>query len=214
MKKSILIDVDDCILDVTRRKRAIFSILLGRRITIKEIIGKRTVEVLINYLPKEKVSEYRHKFWSIALCVDPIGKEFIHLDRPVPFSRRILRILSRKYEIFYITNRIASMHEITLNTLKKFGFPFYWNLISADDYTFLKSENGRKTVIAKLPKDREYIAVVDDLPENYTYYKQMNIPEIIGFMKYIVLDERKFLENGATYVMSDWREFPLDRLLT
>jgi len=211
MKKALLVDVDDCILDVTRRKRAIFKLLLGRNLKIKEIIGKRTAEVLANYVQREKIPEYRYKFWSIALCIDPIGKNYIHLDRPVPYSRYILRKLAKKYEIFYITNRLESMHEITMNTLKKFNFPFYWNLFSADDYTFIKNENGRKTVLAKLPRDKEYIAVVDDLPENFTYYKQLNIPEIIGFMRFIVLDKDKFFEAGATYVMCDWKEFPLEK---
>jgi len=213
MKKAILIDIDDCILNTIKRKKAIFEFLLKKKVPVSEIIGKRTAEILSKYVSIEKVPEYRFKFWSIALCVDPIGEKFLYLDEPEPYARYILRKLSNKYEIFYITNRLVSMQKYTELTLKKFNFPKYWNIISADDYTFFKNENGRKTVIKKLPAEYEYTSVVDDLPENYIYYKQINIKKIIGYMKYIVLDEKSFYDHGASLVIKSWKEFPLKQFL-
>ncbi len=211
MKKAVIIDIDDCILNLTKRKSAIFSYLLKRKITVSEVIGKRTVDVLRKYLPEDKISEYRFKFWEIALCINEVGKKFIDLDEPVPFSRYIIKKLSKKYEIFYITNRIESMKDITTYTLKKFNFPYYENNIHADDYTFYKNENGRKSIISKLPKEYEYLLVVDDLPENFQFYKEINVNEIIGFMKYIILDKKLFYENGATLVIESWKDFPIHK---
>jgi hypothetical protein len=32
-------------------------------------------------------------------------------------------------------------------------------------------------------------------------------------MKYIVLDEKKFYNNGANYVIKSWKDFPLNDFL-
>ncbi len=213
MHKGILVDIDDCILNVTRRKAAIYSYLLNKKIKVKEVIGKRTAEFLSKYLPSSKIEKYREKFWRIALCLENEGYKFIDLDKPEPHSRRILRILSKKFTIVYISNRLESMKQITISQLKKFNFPNYTHVYHADNETFLSNPlEGRKSVLSKIPK-LDYVAVIDDLPENYRYYKILNIPKIIGFMKYIVLDEKKFYENGANYVIRSWKDFPLNDFL-
>jgi hypothetical protein len=213
MNKGILVDIDDCILNVTRRKAAIYSYLLNKKITVKDVIGKRTAEFLSNYLPPNKIEEYREKFWKIALCLEKEGYKFIDLDKPEPYSRQILRKLSKKFIIVYISNRLESMKHISISQLKKFNFPYYENVYHADDQTFLSSTTeGRKSVLSKIPK-LNYVVVIDDLPENYYHYKNLGIPKIIGFMKYIVLDEKKFYNNGANYVIKSWKDFPLNDFL-
>jgi len=209
-KRVILVDIDDCIIDVSKRKAAIYSYLLNKKIKVNEVIGKRTSEFLREHVKEDLVEEYRVKFWEIALCLDEIGKKFLNLDRPVPYAKQVLKKLSKKYNIIYISNRIESMKDITIEELKKFDFPSPTSVYHADDSTFLNSlQVGRINVLSKLPKVKIF-TVIDDLPENYIHYKQLNVNYIIGFLKYIVLDKKKFYEMGANFVIESWKDFPLN----
>lgn len=213
MRKAILVDIDDCILDITVRKARIFSLLIGKRFKKEDVIGKRVVEFLKDYVKEEELQEYRRRFWEIAFCIDPFGLDLIKHDKPVPYSRVVLKRLSKFFEIIYISNRIENMKGITINELKRFNFPNYDKVFLASDTYMLKEiRTTRSDSLSKLPKDYDYVCVIDDMPENYPLYKALRIPIIVGFMKYIVLDEELFKVNGASYVMKSWRDFPFELL--
>lgn len=209
MRTAVLIDIDDCIINNLRRKKAILEYILNRRVKYKDIIGKRIVETLSLYLPKEKVPEFNRKFWEIALCVEEIGRNFLHLDKAEPYSRKVIKKLSNKFEIIYITNRLERMKEDTTLSLKRLGFPNYEMNFHADDHTFYERENARRNVLSKLPKEYEYVFVVDDIPENFKAYLEFGISNILGFMKYVETDENKYYLNGAKLVFKSWKDFPL-----
>jgi hypothetical protein len=211
VKKAILVDIDDCIIDVTNRKAKIFSFILNRKITKKDVIGKRTAEVLSQYVNQKEIQKYRKRFWEIAFCLDKIGLNFLKYDKPVPYSRKVLRKISNNYEILYISSRIESMLNISIEQLKKFNFPYYNNVYHASDSYFLMDiKSARSDVLSKIPKNYEYFCVIDDMPDNFELYKLIKIPHIVGFLRYVVLDEKQYWLNGATYVFKNWKNFPFE----
>jgi len=52
--------------------------------------------------------------------------------------------------------------------------------------------------------------VIDDMPDNFELYKLIKIPHIVGFLRYVVLDEKQYWLNGATYVFKNWKNFPFE----
>jgi hypothetical protein len=213
LRKAILVDIDDCILDITVRKAKIFSLILGKRFKREQVIGKKVVEFLREHVNENEILEYRKRFWEIAFCIDPLGIELLKHDKPVPYSRVVLKRLSKYFEIIYITNRLESMKDITINELKRYNFPNYYKAYFASDSYMLKDiKITRSDTLSKLPKEFDYICVIDDMPDNFPLYKSLEIPIIIGFMKYIVLDENLFKKNGASYVIKDWKDFPFETL--
>jgi hypothetical protein len=72
----VIVDIDDTVLDTTRRMQAIWQELLGREVPIEavESMGLRQIfEVYATPQQLESVREHQTRFFRLLLCEEELG---------------------------------------------------------------------------------------------------------------------------------------------
>ena len=209
MKNCIVVDIDETIIDTNLRKQAVFKLLLGKDITLNEIIEKGSWDIVKNCLRDKRAYETWVRFWKIILCIESNGINFLHLDRPISKAPQILSKWAKKYVIVYLTNRTENMRNLTIKELRELGFPVKnSNLFMAKSFEEVIESpvESRKEVFSHIIEKYNVIAVIDDYPRFFSIYKSFRIPERIGLLKFPRFQEEDYIKRGANLVVKGWED--------
>ncbi|MBO3755045.1 MAG: hypothetical protein FGF53_09275, partial [Candidatus Brockarchaeota archaeon] len=146
------------------------------------------------------------KFWRILLCLDDVGEHFLAFDEPMPNAVDVVREWYEHFDLVYITGRTENMKELTVEELRKFGFPVDEDGIymCADLRDFLSSPvDVRKRIIGKIMEERRLVCVVDDYPKYFPVYAEF-IPLRIGLLRPKRYRPKDY--DGASLVVGEWRQ--------
>lgn len=221
---SVVIDVDDTLIDTERRIQAVWHQILGREIPIQAIESLNSRQIFEKFAlldEKARISELRKRFWDILLCSEQIGIELLKLHEPIPFAANILQTWKKHCKLVYLTGRPETTRDLTLGELKKFGFPnenIQLTMFTLEDFARVRGENpsGPTLVEAKfrlfssISKKHNVVRVVDDYPGYFTVYRQFNVPERIGLLRPKRYSQQDYINQGATRVIESWKQLKDD----
>jgi hypothetical protein len=208
---SVVVDIDDTLINTQRRVRAVWSRVLDREIPTEDVETLSSRQILQKFAPSDRKSWSR--FWKVLLCSDQSGVELLKLDEPVPFAADVLQRWSKQCTLVYFTGRPENTRELTLNELKRLGFPTddaqlamfdpqdWQDFISADSLL-----DARFRVFSSLSRQFDIVRVVDDYPTFFNVYRQFNVPDRIGLLRPKRFSPRDYLREGATRVVESWSQ--------
>jgi len=135
--------------------------------------------------------EIWEKFWMLTLCVEEGGADLIDLDRPIPRASEVLQNWSKNYKLIYLTGRTENMRQLTLDELRKFGFPTHrtdLQMFTLSDWmNYFSSQssvvNTRANIFSKILKRYNVIRVVDDYPGFFAAYRKHPVPDKVGLLR-------------------------------
>jgi len=170
---------------------------------------------------KQRASEFQRRFWDIVLCLDEAGVKSLHLHEPFPFAAEVLRQWSRHSTLAYLTGRTENMRQITMNELRKFGFPTENTelvMFSPEDFARARGADpsgltlvdAKARLLSTICKMHNVVRVVDDYPGYFPAYKQFNIPDRIGLLRSRRYTPQDYITRGATRVIQNWKELEND----
>jgi hypothetical protein len=220
---SVIVDVDDTIIDTQRRIQAIWSHLLGGKIPLQAVQKLNTQQIFAKYASsnqKARVNELRKRFWDILLCSEKVGIKLVKLDEPIPYAADILQKWSKNCKLVYLTGRPETNRDLTLEQLKKFGFPIdntQLVMYDLEDYACAKGASvgptlaeARLRLLTEMSKQHKFARVVDDYPGYFTLYRQFNIPDRIGLLRSEKFSTQNYIDEGATKVVESWKQLEDD----
>jgi len=209
---SVVIDIDDTLIDSNRRMKAIWYIVLGREVSLSAI-GKLSIsDIFVKYASDEQKKsshEYQRRFFELLLCEDEVGVEFVQLDEPIPFAVEALQAWSRHCNIVYLTGRPETQLELTMAQLESFGFPtenVEMAMLALEDRHKGRFNEARQELLSSISQRHYFVRVVDDFPGYFTIYKHFEIPDRIGLMFSEKYEAENFIVNGATRVVESWEQ--------
>jgi hypothetical protein len=204
-KKTVLIDIDDTLIDTNVRRHAIWRESIGLKVTLPEVESLNSKEILEKHLGNRK--DLWIKFWRTLLCTEKSGEKYLELDQPMPHAVNVVCEWSKEVRIAYITGRTENMRKLTINELRKFGFP-------VDDdglYMSNKLENFlestmemRRQLVHLAAAKRSISCVVDDYPRYFPVYATSKIPLRIGLLRAKRYKPSDY--KGASFVFKSWLE--------
>jgi hypothetical protein len=208
---AIVVDIDDTIIDTERRRYAAWCRVLGREIPRQEVESQGSLEILRKYAFSNR--EVWEKFWMLTLCIEEGGADLIELDRPIPYASEVLQNWSKDYKLAYLTGRTENMRQLTLDELRKFGFPTRGTdleMFALNDWMNYSSQSSvveiRSTLFSKILKRYNVIRVVDDYPGFFAAYRKHPVPDKVGLLRKKRFSPQDYLANGATRVVENWKE--------
>ena len=221
---SVVVDVDDTLISTQRREQGVWRQVLGREIPMQavETLGLAQIfEKFASSDQKTHANELREKFWDISLCLGNVGIELAELDEPVPFAAEVLQTWSKHCQLVYLTGRTENTRDLTLDHLRKFGFPtdnIQLVMFNLEDYARARGLNpsGPTQVEAKsrffssISKQHDVVRVVDDYPGYFTIYRQFGVPERIGLLRPKRYSLQDYIDRGATRVVESWKQLKDD----
>jgi len=154
---SVVVDVDDTLINTQRRMRGVWRELLGREVPMEvvETLGLAQIfEKFASSDQKARANELRKRFWDILLCLENVGIELAELDEPIPFAAEVLQKWSKYCQLVYLTGRTENTRDLTLDHLRKFGFPtdnIQLVMFNLEDYARARGLNPSGTIPATLP---------------------------------------------------------------
>lgn len=179
---TILIDVDDTLINTNGRKHAVWSKVIGLEIPCFEVESLSSREIMRRYRVGE---DLWFKFWRIMLCLDDVGERFLAFDEPMPNAVDVVRGWSESFDLAYITGRTENMRKLTVEELRKFNFPVDKDglYMCPDLQAFLSSPvEVRRRIVEEATSERRVICVVDDYPKYFSVYAE-SIPLRIGLLR-------------------------------
>ncbi|MHA2602515.1 MAG: hypothetical protein AM324_010330 [Candidatus Thorarchaeota archaeon SMTZ1-83] len=216
---SIVVDIDDTLIDTKRRLHGVWKSLLDTDVTLEDIEMLTLGDIFMRYATseqKKRMGELRQRFWDLLLCIEERGSELAELDEPIPDAARILRNWSEQAQMVYLTGRPENTRELTLDQLRRFDFPTENAVLSMylpEDYSRARGNETGPTLVearARLLKqicgEYQVFRVVDDYPGYFTLYREQGIPERVGLCRSRAYTPESFLESGATRVVKGWHE--------
>ncbi len=216
---SIVVDIDDTIINTRRRLQGVWQIILETKIPLDDIEILNTVEMFEKYSSekqKARMNELRENYWDLLLCVDDRGEELAELDEPIPFSADVLRKWAAERQIILLTGRPENTRELTMGQLKRFGFPceeIELVMYRREDYARARGAlsgpsllDTRARLFSEICGAYSVIRVVDDYPGYFRTYREYDVPDRVGLLRSQGYLLRDFLENGATRVVRGWDE--------
>jgi len=207
---SVVIDIDDTLIDTKRRMKAIWHSVLGREVPLSAIGKLGLREIFVKYSSEEQkksLQEHQRRFFELLLCEDEVGVEFAQLDEPIPFAAEALQAWSRHCTIVYLTGRPETTRELTMAQLERFGFPtenVEMAMIALDDWHKGRVNEARHELLSSISQRHNFSRVVDDFPGYFTIYKQFDIPDRIGLLLSERHSPQDFIDKGATRVIDSW----------
>jgi len=221
---SVVVDVDDTLISTQRREQGVWRQVLGREIPMQavETLGLAQIfEKFASSDQKTHANELREKFWDISLCLGNVGIELAELDEPVPFAAEVLQTWSKHCQLVYLTGRTENTRDLTLDHLRKFGFPtdnIQLVMFNLEDYARARGldPSGPTQVEAKsrlfssISKQHDVVRVVDDYPGYFTIYRQFGVPERIGLLRPKRYSLQDYIDRGATRVVESWKQLKDD----
>jgi len=221
---SVVVDVDDTLINTERRIQGVWRELLGREVPMRavETLGLGQIfEKFASSDQKARANELRKKFWDIILCLENIGNELAELDEPIPFAAEVLQKWSKHCQLVYLTGRTENTRELTLDQLRKFGFPtdnIQLMMFNLEDYARARGLNPsgptqvdtKSKLFSSISKQYNVVRVVDDYPGYFPIYKQFDIPERIGLLRPKKYSLKQYIDRGATRVVENWKQLKDD----
>ncbi len=209
---AVVIDIDDTIVDTERRRHAAWCRALDREIPLQEVESQGSLEILIKYGFSDK--KIWRRFWMLTLCVEEGGADLLELDKPIPYASRVLQKWNENYKLTYLTGRTKNMRQLTLDELRRFGFPTSGTeleMFTVKDWmNYFSSRSSvlktRSRIFSKILKRHKVIRVVDDYPDFFIAYRKHPIPDKIGLLRKKRFSRQDYLTNGATRVVENWKE--------
>ena len=199
---TIIVDIDNTILNNDRRKQEILRQRLNKEVTLATI---RTDYNLDRILVDEKE---RREFWQIFF-----SDEFLKFDEPIDNAARVLTELVKNHHLIYLTGRHDdqrtgdSMKEGTLGSLKKFGFPLdgYVDIYFKDKRDTPDVEFKREKIQSLLDQ-RQLDVGIGDTPDDVALYRTFKIIPIALRTSYFE-KESQFQINGVKpLLLNNWTE--------
>jgi hypothetical protein len=217
---TVIVDIDDTLIDTSRRMHKLWTKLLDREIPEEAVENMNLEQIFMKYATKEQISrvrEYQKRYWDLILCLDETGIESYKLHEPMPFAAEILQNWTKITELVYLTGRTENMRSQTLNELNRFGFPTdntQLVMYKPEDYGRPKGENPvgptlidtRAKLASEICESSNVVRVIDDYPGYFQVFKQLQIPDRIGFLHSKKYQPQQYLDRGATRVIKSWKE--------
>ncbi|NHJ01372.1 MAG: hypothetical protein EAX86_04480 [Candidatus Heimdallarchaeota archaeon] len=213
--KTILIDIDDTLIDSIPRTKAIGELLLDCEISLDDMKNLNLNQVFAKYAnddQKARANELTQQFQDILLCRNSLGIDLMKLNLAIPTAAKVLQLWKNAYQLIYLTGRLEKVRSLTINELKSFGFPIKESnlfMIEKEDQLFkvplTVTRKEQLTRIFDTIESISIIRVVDDFPGYFPCYKEFSIPERYGFC-YGRRDFQDFFKFGATKVFQSWSE--------
>ena len=206
----VIVDIDDTVLDTTRRMQAIWRELLGREVPIEavESMGLRQIfEVYATPQQMESVREHQIRFFRLLLCEEELGFQFAQLDEAIPYAADTVNAWARDSHIVYLTGRTENTRKQTLEALRLHGFPSInadLFMVSAEDWYSGRAAEARRDMLSDVVNRYDVPRVVDDYPGYFTMYTDVGIPDRIGLLK-PMHPRDAYMEKGATRVVASWK---------
>jgi len=153
--------------------------------------------------------------------LENVGIGLAELDEPIAFAPEVLQTWSKHCQLVYLTGRTENTRELTLNQLRKFGFPTDSTqliMFDVEDYTRARGLNpsgptqvdAKSKLFSSISKQYNVVRVVDDYPGYFTIYRQFGVPERIGFMRPKRYSLQQYIDRGATRVVESWKQLKDD----
>jgi beta-phosphoglucomutase-like phosphatase (HAD superfamily) len=146
----VIVDIDDTVLDTTRRMQAIWREVLGREVPIEiiESMGLRQIfEAYATPHQLERVREHQTRFFRLLLCEEDLGFEFARLDEAIPYAAETINAWARDSHVVYLTGRTENTRNQTLEALRLHGFPSGDSdlfMVSAEDWSSGRAVEARQ----------------------------------------------------------------------
>jgi len=209
---SVVIDIDDTLIDSNRRMKEIWHIVLGREVSLSAIGKLSLSDLFVKYASEEQKKsshEHQRRFFELLLCEDEVGVEFVQLDEPIPSAAETLQAWSRHCIIVYLTGRPETQRELTMAQLERFGFPtenIEMAMLSLEDCHKGRFNEARQELLSSISQHHNIVRVVDDFPGYFTLYKQFDIRDRIGLLTSERHSSQDFIDKGATRVIESWEK--------
>jgi len=221
---SVVVDIDDTLIDTGLRMQSVWRELLGREISMEAVETMGLEQIFTKYASQEqmtRVRELQKRFWDILLCLEESGIESLRFHKPIPFASDVLQAWKRESDIVYLTGRTENMRTLTLEELRRFGFPTETAelfMFKPEDYARPKGEDPsgptlidtKSELFSKICKRFNVVRVIDDYPGYFPIFKQFDVPDRIGFLRPRKYSSQHYIERGATRVIRSWRELEDD----
>ncbi len=221
---SVVVDVDDTLINTERRMQGVWRELLGREVPMEAVETLGLGQIFKKFASsdqKARANELRKRFWDILLCLENIGNELAELDEPIPFAAEVLQTWSKHCQLVYLTGRTENTRELTLDQLRKFGFPTDNTrlvMFNLEDYERARGLNlsgstlveAKSRLFSSISKQYDVVRVVDDYPGYFTVYRQFGVPERIGFLRPKRYSPQQYIDRGATKVVESWKQLKGD----
>jgi hypothetical protein len=213
---SVVVDVDDTLIDKKRSTHGIWEMVLEREIPFEDVVELRAEEIFERHAAekqKARMAELRRSFMDIQLCRDERGIPLLRLDEPVPHAAEVLREWSGNCRIVYLTGRIEALRGPTMEQLYRHGFPIEGTelvMFKPEDWVGSSPGRGilgaRSRLFSHICDEHDVVRVVDDFPGYFNTYREHDVPELIGLLRSKNFRVQDFLERGATRVVESWEE--------
>jgi len=221
---SVVVDVDGTLINTERRMQGVWRELLGREVPMEAVETLGLGQIFKKFASsdqKARANELRKRFWDILLCLENIGNELAELDEPIPFAAEVLQTWSKHCQLVYLTGRTENTRELTLDQLRKFGFPTDNTrlvMFNLEDYERARGLNlsgstlveAKSRLFSSISKQYDVVRVVDDYPGYFTVYRQFGVPERIGFLRPKRYSPQQYIDRGAAKVVESWKQLKGD----
>ncbi|UCH57198.1 MAG: hypothetical protein JSV18_07655 [Candidatus Bathyarchaeota archaeon] len=209
---SVVVDIDDTLIDTRRRMQAIWREVLGRRVPLQDVETLNLREIFMKHAPEEQREqgpEHQRRFFELLLCEDEEGVELAGLDEPIPFADETLRAWSDRCKIVYLTGRPETTCDLTMTELERFGFPtenIEMAMVTLEDWRGGRVNEARERLLNSISQRHDVVRVVDDYPGYFTIYSKFDIPDRIGLLLSKRHTPQDFIDRGATRVVKSWEQ--------
>ena len=209
---AFVIDIDDTLISTEHRRHAAWCQVLGREIPMDVTERSSSREILKRYACSDRKTW--EKFWLLTLCVEEGGADLLQLDEPIPCASEVLQNWVRNCKLIYLTGRTENMRQLTVDELKKFGYPTQgtdlemftlkdWMLFFSSESSVVKT---RSKMFSSILKRYNIIRVVDDYPGFFAAYRNHPVPDRVGLLRKKRFTHQEYLANGATRVVENWKQ--------
>ena len=220
----VIVDIDDTLIDTTRRMHRLWGLLLNRKVPREAVETMNLEQIFMKFATQEQMSrikQFQKRYWDLLLCLEEAGVASLEFHKPMPHAADVLQSWSKKSRLIYLTGRTENMRSLTLDELKKFGFPIKATklvMFQPEDYARAKGENPsgptlidvKSKLCTEICKDSEVLRVIDDYPGYFPIFQQLEIPDRIGFLRPNKYKAQQYLDRGATRVVGSWKELQDD----
>jgi len=211
---SVVVDVDDTLVDTRKRTQKIWEMILGREIPTEDVEKLTARGIFDKHASREQrtqIDELRRDFNDVLLCRNKEGIRLLGLDEPVPLAAETLREWEPHCRLVYLTGRLESLRDATLDELVRFGFPADAELVMFDpeDWALqpgVSLADARTRLFSTITERYDVVRVVDDFPGYFPTYSQFDVPERIGLLRSRLYTPKDYVDRGATRVVESWEE--------
>jgi len=204
--------------------QAVWRLVLGCEVPLEAIETLSLEKFFMKFAsPKQKqrANEFQKRFWDVTLCLDKVGFESVRLNEAIPFAADVVQQWSKYCRLVYLTGRTENTRDITLNELRKFGFPIESAelvMFSLEDFARTRGLNPSGPTLAEARAQRlsvicethDVVRAVDDYPGYFSVYRQLNVRDRIGLLRSRRYTPQEYLDKGATRVVKNWKELAND----